>query len=202
MPVATIVEFPVEVFGAAEKRTGVLEPAAMSKGLVGFEMTPAGKPVRVTCDGAGETVERVDGKHHRGTSRALLEIHENSWKTQWRNQVAQEEVEVEAASERWRNRRRSRQMRVEKDRITNPGRIVWAVPLRSPTFLAGSRLKETCRGEKAARAGTRGVERVTENNFNPIVLIVKLRNIRVRGRKRRKNRRAARTECPRRPEEN
>jgi hypothetical protein len=54
--------------------------------------------------------------------------------------------------------------------------------LRSPTFLAGSRLKETCRGEKAARAGPRGVERVTGNNFNPIVLIVKLRNI-LKGRK-------------------
>jgi hypothetical protein len=68
-------------------------------------------------------------------------------------------------------------MRVEKDRITNPGRIVWAVPLRSPTFLAGSRLKETCRGEKAARAGTRGVERVTGNKLNPTMLIVKLRSI-------------------------
>jgi hypothetical protein len=51
------------------------------------------------------------------------------------------------------------------------------VPLRSPTFLAGSRLKETCRGEKAARAGTRGVERVAGNKINPVVLIVKLRNI-------------------------
>jgi hypothetical protein len=51
------------------------------------------------------------------------------------------------------------------------------VPLRSPTFLAGSRLKETCRGEKAARAGTRGVERITGDKLNPLVLIVKLRNI-------------------------
>jgi hypothetical protein len=49
--------------------------------------------------------------------------------------------------------------------------------LRSPTFLAGSGLKETCRGGKAARAGTRGVERVTGTHFNPITLIVKLRNI-------------------------
>ena len=45
---ATIAEFPVAVFGAAEKRTGVLEPAAMLKGLTGLEITPAGKPVRVT----------------------------------------------------------------------------------------------------------------------------------------------------------
>jgi hypothetical protein len=51
------------------------------------------------------------------------------------------------------------------------------VPLRSPTFLAGSRLKETCHGERAARAGTRGVERVAGDKVNPIVLIVKLRNI-------------------------
>lgn len=51
------------------------------------------------------------------------------------------------------------------------------MPLRSPTFLAGSRLKETCRGEKTARAGTRGVERIAGDKLNPIVLIVKLRNI-------------------------
>jgi hypothetical protein len=49
--------------------------------------------------------------------------------------------------------------------------------LRSPTFLAGSRLKETCREERAARAGTRGVDRVARNKINPLVLIVKLRNI-------------------------
>jgi hypothetical protein len=42
------VEFPVAAFVAAEKRTGVLEPAAMLKGLDGLEMTPAGKPERVT----------------------------------------------------------------------------------------------------------------------------------------------------------
>jgi hypothetical protein len=47
-PVAMIVEFPVEALGAAEKRTGVLEPAAMRKELDGFETTPAGKPVSVT----------------------------------------------------------------------------------------------------------------------------------------------------------
>jgi hypothetical protein len=68
-------------------------------------------------------------------------------------------------------------MRVNKDQITNPGRIVWAVSLRGPTFPAGSRLKETYRGEKAARAGTRGVERITGNKLNQIALIVKLRNI-------------------------
>ena len=45
---ATIVEFPVEAFGAAEKRTGALEPVAMLKELTGFEMTPLGNPVRVT----------------------------------------------------------------------------------------------------------------------------------------------------------
>ena len=46
-PVAIIVEFPVEVFGAAEKRTGALEPVAMPSGVTGFEMTPADNPVRV-----------------------------------------------------------------------------------------------------------------------------------------------------------
>ena len=93
-------------------------------------------------------------------------------------------------------------MRVEKDRIANPGSIVWAVSLRSPTFLAGSRLKDTCRREKAARAGTRGVERVAGDKLNPTVLIVKLRNIVGARKKEEKNQRAARTECPRRPEEN
>lgn len=48
LPVATIVEFPVEAFMAAENKTGVLDPAETVKGLTGFEMTPAGKPVRVT----------------------------------------------------------------------------------------------------------------------------------------------------------
>jgi hypothetical protein len=43
-----MVEFPVEAFGAAEKRMGALEPAAMLNGLGGLETTPAGKPVRVT----------------------------------------------------------------------------------------------------------------------------------------------------------
>jgi hypothetical protein len=51
------------------------------------------------------------------------------------------------------------------------------VPLENPTFLAGPRLKETCCGEKAARAGARGFERVTAPYFNPIRIIVKLRNI-------------------------
>lgn len=49
MPVAIIVEFPVGAFGAAEKRTGALEPVATLKGLGGFEMTPAGNPESVTC---------------------------------------------------------------------------------------------------------------------------------------------------------
>lgn len=48
VPVATIAEFPVPVLVAAEKRTGVFELAATLKGLRGFEMTPAGKPVSVT----------------------------------------------------------------------------------------------------------------------------------------------------------
>jgi hypothetical protein len=48
VPVAIIVEFPVNAFVAAGKRTGVLEPTATLKGLTGFEMTSAGKPVRVT----------------------------------------------------------------------------------------------------------------------------------------------------------
>jgi len=42
------VKFPVDAFGTAEKRTGVLEPAGMLKGLIGFERTPAGTPLRVT----------------------------------------------------------------------------------------------------------------------------------------------------------
>ena len=48
VPVAIIVEFPVEALIAAEKRIGALDPAAMLNGLTGFEMTPRGKPVRVT----------------------------------------------------------------------------------------------------------------------------------------------------------
>jgi hypothetical protein len=48
VPEAVIVKFPVLVLGAAEKRTGALEPAAILKGLAGLEMTPDGKPVQVT----------------------------------------------------------------------------------------------------------------------------------------------------------
>jgi hypothetical protein len=48
LPVAIIVEFPVGAFTAAENRSGALEPADTVKGLTGFEMTPAGKPARVT----------------------------------------------------------------------------------------------------------------------------------------------------------
>src|SRR5580698_11004564 len=78
-------------------------------------------------------------------------------------------------------------------RVSHPGRIVWAVPFEGPTFLAGPRLKETCRREKAARAGARGSERVTASHFNPIRIIVKLRNtFKKRERRGRKNRRAAR----------
>ena len=43
-----MVKFPVAVLAAAEKRTGVLEPAAMLNGLAGFETTPEGKPANVT----------------------------------------------------------------------------------------------------------------------------------------------------------
>jgi hypothetical protein len=65
-------------------------------------------------------------------------------------------------------------------------------------------LKEPSRRENPGRAETRGVERVTGINFDPIVLIIKLRNILgwKSGKGKQKNRRAARTECPRRPEEN
>jgi hypothetical protein len=43
-----MVKFPVLALGAAEKRTGALEPAAMLKGLAGLAITPEGKPVNVT----------------------------------------------------------------------------------------------------------------------------------------------------------
>jgi hypothetical protein len=42
------VEFPVEAFAAAEKISDVLEPATTLKGLVGFETTPWGRPLRTT----------------------------------------------------------------------------------------------------------------------------------------------------------
>src|ERR1700675_1693548 len=48
VPWAMIVEFPVDALVAAEKSTGVLEPAATLKGFGGFERTPAGRPVRET----------------------------------------------------------------------------------------------------------------------------------------------------------
>ncbi len=92
----------------------------------------------------------------------------------WKNQVAEEEA---AEAEDSRNHRRSQNQREEEKLATKPGRIVSAVPLKCPTFLAGPRLKETCRREKAARAGARGFERVTGPYFNPIRIIVKLRNI-------------------------
>jgi len=48
LPVAIIVEVPVEAFIAAENRTGALEPGETLKGLTGFEITPVGKAERVT----------------------------------------------------------------------------------------------------------------------------------------------------------
>lgn len=47
MPVAIIVEFPIEALMAAENKTGVLDPAETLNGLMKFEMTPVGKSVRV-----------------------------------------------------------------------------------------------------------------------------------------------------------
>jgi hypothetical protein len=114
------------------------------------------------------------------------------------------EVEAEARSECWRNRHRNRSIRVERDRARNPERIVLAVPFKNPTFVVRPGLKEPSRQERPGKTGARRVERVTGTNFNPIMLIVKLRNILgwKNGKGKQKNRRAARTECPRRPEEN
>jgi hypothetical protein len=57
-PVAIIVEFPIEAFMAAENKRGVLDPAETLNGLMGFEMTPVGKPVRVTWT---ESVKPLSG---------------------------------------------------------------------------------------------------------------------------------------------
>ena len=50
-------------------------------------------------------------------------------------------------------------------------------PIQEPHVIARPGLKEPGRRENPGRAGTRGVARVTGTNFNPIMLIVKLRNI-------------------------
>jgi hypothetical protein len=52
--VAIIVEFPVEAFGAAEKRTGALELVAILNGLTGFETEFVEKPIEKSgCGGGG-----------------------------------------------------------------------------------------------------------------------------------------------------
>lgn len=76
-----------------------------------------------------------------------------------------------------KNHRRNPKEPTTAPRLPHPGRIALAVPWKCPTFLAGPRLREPCRREKAARAGARGFERVTGPYFNPIRIIVKLRNI-------------------------
>jgi hypothetical protein len=77
------------------------------------------------------------------------------------------------------------------------------VPSKNPTFVARRRLKKPCPQINPERGATHEVERVTGTSFNPIKIIVKLRNILNReGKVLQKNRRAARTKCPRRPEEN
>ncbi len=49
VPCAEIVKFPVRAFTAAPKTTEVLEPTATLKGLAGFEVTPEGSALKVTC---------------------------------------------------------------------------------------------------------------------------------------------------------
>ena len=44
-----MVKFPVDALAAAENSTGVLAAALTVKGLAGFDVTPAGKPLSVTC---------------------------------------------------------------------------------------------------------------------------------------------------------
>ena len=48
-PVAVTVKVPVDALLAAEKLTAVLDVAATVKGLAGFEVTPVGNPLSVTC---------------------------------------------------------------------------------------------------------------------------------------------------------
>jgi hypothetical protein len=56
------VEVPGEALAAAEKRMGVLEPAATLNGLAGLETTPTGKPVNVTWT---EPVKPLSGSTER-----------------------------------------------------------------------------------------------------------------------------------------
>jgi len=63
-----MVKFPVAALGAAEKRTGLLAPAAMLKGLAGLEMTPEGKPVNVTWTAP---VKPLNGSMDRLTAGAV-----------------------------------------------------------------------------------------------------------------------------------
>jgi hypothetical protein len=49
VPWGEIVKFPVAAFAAAPKTTEMLEPAATLKGLAGFEVTPEGSALSVTC---------------------------------------------------------------------------------------------------------------------------------------------------------
>src|ERR1700676_817872 len=50
LPCAITVKLPVAAVEEAPKITGVpAAPAAMLKGLAGFEVTPAGTPERLTC---------------------------------------------------------------------------------------------------------------------------------------------------------
>jgi len=49
IPWAETVKFPVAAFAVAPKTTEVLAPAATLKGLAGFEATPEGSALRVTC---------------------------------------------------------------------------------------------------------------------------------------------------------
>ncbi len=68
-----MVKFPVPTLGAAEKRTGALEPAAMLKGLDGLEMTPEGKPVNVTWTVPVKPLSGVNGQVDWGASGGLLD---------------------------------------------------------------------------------------------------------------------------------
>jgi hypothetical protein len=63
-----IVNFPATVFAAAEKRMGVLEPAAVLKGLLGLETTP-GKAVRVTWP---QPVKPLPGSTDRVTAGLVV----------------------------------------------------------------------------------------------------------------------------------
>ena len=48
-PCAEIVKLPVAAFAATPKTTETLAPAAMLNGLAGFDVTPAGRALSVTC---------------------------------------------------------------------------------------------------------------------------------------------------------